>query len=496
MENAKLNSRIEKLKKIAESNIAHGKLTKSIAALNVAGYLLYNANQMYRDDDLEKAISLISNHFLRKDFRVSKNDNKAYKSEKTLIFYDGFGLDSRGLAIQYLKALLDSNYSVLYITKSAARGAQPVLGKNLSKYLENKKLKVIFKDIDTNPIGFINDFHKIVKQYSVEKAIFYSLPYDIAGIVAFQSLETVKRFFVNLTDHAFWLGVNCCDYYIEFRDYGARISYNHRNISTDQIVVQPYYPFVDQTIEFSGFPFNLDSKRLVFSGGSLYKTLGDPELYYYRIIRYILKKYKDVIFYFVGNGDTSQLDLLKVEFPGRVFHSLERCDFFNIYKYSYIYLNTYPMVGGLMMQYAALFGKIPLTLKHGSDGDNILYNQNKLGIEFTDYTSLIREIDLLFTSEEYKNQVEQNLKKSIPDEDSFRENLIEIIETGNSRYQPDLSDIDTRKFREESMNRFKYNVMNINSLQRKAALPIAKYFPMDMIKCITLKTIGLIKNGL
>lgn len=60
------------------------------------------------------------------------------------------------------------------------------------------------------------------------------------------------------------------------------------------------------------------------------------------------------------------------------------------------------MVGGLMMQYAAMSGVLPLTLRHNSDGDGILLNQKDLGIEFDDLQSFRAEIDRLMTDSDYK----------------------------------------------------------------------------------------------
>ena len=53
-----------------------------------------------------------------------------------------------------------------------------------------------------------------------------------------------------------------------------------------------------------------------------------------------------------------------------------------------LYLNTYPMFGGLMMRYAAMAGKIPITLKHGKDADGILIDQSKRKIEYASYFQL------------------------------------------------------------------------------------------------------------
>lgn len=71
-------------------------------------------------------------------------------------------------------------------------------------------------------------------------------------------------------------------------------------------------------------------KRL-FSGGALYKTFGG-ENKYYDIIDNILKKYKEVVFWYAGSGDDSKLKELMKKYPGRIFHTLERNDLFKHYS--------------------------------------------------------------------------------------------------------------------------------------------------------------------
>lgn len=56
--------------------------------------MLYESNQYYVDNDLENALLNIQKQLQKKcDFEEIKDVNT-----KTVLFYDGFGLDSRGLA--------------------------------------------------------------------------------------------------------------------------------------------------------------------------------------------------------------------------------------------------------------------------------------------------------------------------------------------------------------------------------------------------------------
>jgi hypothetical protein len=50
-------------------------------------------------------------------------------------------------------------------------------------------------------------------------------------------------------------------------------------------------------------------KKIIFSGGSLYKTLGGNNKYY-SMIDSILKKYTNTIFLYAGTGDSTKINEL------------------------------------------------------------------------------------------------------------------------------------------------------------------------------------------
>ena len=69
----------------------------------------------------------------------------------------------------------------------------------------------------------------------------------------------------------------------------------------------------------------------------------------------------------------------------------------------YLYLNTYPISGGLMLQYAAKAKCIPITLKREWDDDSggALINEEILGETFTEFDDICREIDHLLEDKNY-----------------------------------------------------------------------------------------------
>lgn len=468
----KIETELKKLKKIAQKGLDSQDFETACEAVETAGYISYLWNQFYTDDELESQIRQLS-EMAAKENEVCKGTRK-----ESVLFYDGFGLDSRGLALNYLKALLDSGYKVIYLTVSSAQAKQPVLEKALEDYIRKNKMIIRYFSEDWPAAEKIQFFNETVCQYRPASVFFYSLPYDVAGIIFMELLEgKLTRFLINLTDHAFWLGKTCADYYIDFRTYGTSISKNQRNIPVEKIRLLPYYPFINEFVSYSGLPFDLKDKKLIFSGGALYKTLGDEENRYYKSVDYILSNYEDAVFYYVGNGDRSELEKIQQKYPDRVYYSEERKDFFHIFEDTYFYLNTFPLVGGLMMQYAAMSEVLPLTLRHGNDGDGILSNQRNLGIEFDDLPSLEAEIDRLMTDQEYKKSKESVLKQAVPSPEKFRENLVRLMELKPTEYLPDFEKIDTSDFLEGYRQRIQTDSAINQALVRKSNRNLIRYYP-------------------
>ena len=120
------------------------------------------------------------------------------------------------------------------------------------------------------------------------------------------------------------------------------------------------------------------------------------------------------------------MELIK-RYPNRIFLTKERKDFFQIIKKSYFYLNTYPLCGGLMFQYVAKAGRLPITLKYDNIVDDFLLNQNSLNVIFDNEDEMFKEIDKLFSDINYKKEREKCISKSVISEKMFQKNLYSLI---------------------------------------------------------------------
>ena len=280
----------------------------------------------------------------------------------------------------------------------------------------------------------------------------YIPPDDVAAIAVFsQYKEKMQRYLINITDHAFWLGRNAADYFIEFRNYGANVTSEYRKISRDRIVLQPFYPQI-LDVPYEGLPFELGERRMILSGGSLYKTF-DSHNTYYNLVDAILNHADDTVFYYIGDGDTSELKRLALKYKDRVFYSREREDFFSVMKEAYIYLSTYPLFGGLMTQYAIAADKLPITLANETVVGEQTVNTGKDAWCFTNENVLIQEVIRLLNDKEYLTEQEKKISYGNVEEKEFCANLDLILEHGKSKQSVEWNHVNKDRIQEHYLNK-------------------------------------------
>lgn len=479
----KANKLIRKFAALMKRAYMKHNYEKCLELIEASANFQYFFNQVYSDKLIEDYIVKISKNTILID-----DDYKC--DPDCVLFFDDFGGDIRGLVIIYLKALCKLGYKVVYITQESSRNNQ----KSLHSAVEGYNVIFEYYNSRNTIISNINFLNDCINRYKPTYMFMYGYPYNIIAAVVFTSYaEKIKRYQINLTDHAFWIGLNAFDYCLEFRDYGAHISQFERGISKDKLLLCPYYPIIDETIDFKGFPFKRDNKKVLFSGGGLYKTIGDNNKYY-TIVSSILSSNSDVIFLYAGEGNATYLNELVNKYPQRVFHIEERKDFFAILKRIDLYLNTYPMLGGLMTQYAVVAGVIPLTLKHGDDSSGLLLEQDEAQIEYSDINYLIKDALKLLSDEHYMSQRKALLKNQVITEIEFQNNLKNIMEFGKSNFTIKNIDLNTLEFRRHYVDRLLFYNEAIRSIVRFNHKKIIINFPFlfifGVIKRLFQKTKG------
>ncbi|WP_022756273.1 hypothetical protein [Butyrivibrio fibrisolvens] len=467
---------IDKNKKIIHKCIKYGKYEDALLLISISANILYNTNIYYLDDDLENSIKIIAD-------KLSLNTNSPIdfeSDEECILFYDGFGLNDRGLIQIYLNALCKVK-RVIYVAFYDRKNMIPDVQKILNEY--NCECRYICRRNKT-VIEQIEQLNEYMKKYKPKRFFFYSVPDDVIATPVMSAYEgLVLRYQINLTDHAFWLGAGFIDNCIEFRNYGAKISYEYRKIEKDKIRIVPFYPVLHRDKEFQGFPFEKrEDQKVMFSGGALYKTLGGDNKYYI-IIDHILDKYSNLIFWYAGDGDRTEIDKIINKYPERAFLTSERSDLLQVLEHSDVYLSTYPLCGGLMFQYAAIAGCVPVTLKSGNISDDFLINQEKIGVEFWDIKDLYSEIDKLLTDDIYSESRSELMKKSVTNTQVFEEEVSKLIEGKESDLFPAKFDhIDTKKFRNWYIERLSKSDIDAMFVRRNSVKLGIRFFPLSFLK--------------
>ena len=470
---------LRRLTNAIEHDFKKQNIESTLELISAKAKLLYLYNQKYRDDQSEILLDSIADMY-----------NNCFSHDKeggTVLFYDGFGLDTRGLVQQYLTGLIENNYKILYVTVSTDASKQPRVKKILEQ--GNSEFACIRAANWSKKIVWLRDF---CLSHSFSYAFMYTTPWDVAGIVLFNMLRgKAIRYQINLTDHAFWLGTRAFDYCVEFRNYGAAITRDYRNITENKLVCLPYYPIVNGNETFQGFPESIQNKKVIFSGGSPYKTI-DSSNTFYKLVESILDKHNDVAFLYAGNGTVNELDSLTRKYPGRAVHISERSDLLEVMRHSHLFLNTYPISGALMLQYAALSRCIPVTLKRewDDDTDGLLLNEEALQETFTEPSEVIEEIDRLLSDEDYYMKKKRTLEGQVLTPSEFASHLNQLINDPEQLAFTKIDEVNTLLYRKTfAENLTRKDV--VQSIIRKDIPRAWRYFPNLLIERFIDEICGL-----
>ncbi|MBQ4068846.1 MAG: hypothetical protein IJC76_06305 [Lachnospiraceae bacterium] len=433
-----------RLKNIVEKEYKKKDYEKVLLHISILSNYMYKYNLVYADKRLDEILMNIGNKY--------KNIKKYQAEEKTVVLYDWFGLDNRCLSLIYAKALNELGYKIIYITVNKNRRNYERIHKEVIK--SGGKLYVIPQESN---IRMIKTIYKIISKEKPRYAFLHDAIKDVSGKAAFSALDgIVERYQIVLSDHAFMLGTKAFDYSIEFRDIGYAKSYRKRKIEKEKLVILPFYPAPNMEIEFNGFPFETAGKRIIYSGGFLYKIYGKDE--YFNMASYILDNFDDTIIYYTGNGDAGFLiDWIKKKgYENRFYYEPERTDLEQVIRRCYFFLNTYPVGGGLMAQYAIQNGKIPVSL--ADDKQQIIQlflKNNKYDFVFENYDDAIKKIDELLRNKGAVDILESEIEKLIISEKEFTVELSKIMDSHTSKYTKGIDMNDYMDYKRMSLDRYK-----------------------------------------
>lgn len=415
----------------------HEALKDIIAASNWA----YCFNHIYTDPSVENLVKLIS------ESKVKGIEIKSPKGNRCVLI-DSFLLDNRGLSQQYFRAMMALGMEILVVYTN--RGG--IVGKDLLKEIKeyNKATILLFpKNIDAfEQTRMIVDH---IEEFMPTHLFFHLTPWDVVALMASHAINGVKKYNINLTDHAYWMGASFIDYNLEFRPYGMTVSLEKRGLKKEQLLALPYYPVTPLSTEFCCFPDIPNDAVKVFTGGALYKILGKNG-FFFHIMERILSISPSVYILVAGFDKEARFDkgIENIQGKERIVQIGVRKDIDEVFDHIDIYLSTYPMIGGLMTQYAAKHGKPIVAYHDKGDAMNTVeeivnYYQHEFK-SFTDLDLMTAYAEKLIKDIKFRENEGRVLQKGMMNKERFNAEFSNIIQNHMSSFCWAMDSIDYDSF--------------------------------------------------
>lgn len=427
----------KKIKKAAVLAYEQANYNQCIKHVETAAKVAGSFNWIYTDDDLENILHAISG-------KIISNHDSVGVIKGRYVLYDFQALDNSCLTQQYLRALVSFNAEILYIPEKLSKNRAQSIINELSSY---PKARIFEVNDSLSIVEKIKTIYNEIIAFKPEKIFMQLAPSSAMAVVLFNAFPNITKYFIDLTDHVFYLGESCADYFIEFRNRGCTVAIEKRQISYDRIFLLPYYPIISESA-FFGFPSTITTEKVVvFSGGSFYKVYGEDGMYF-KILKRLIKENPNVIVLFAGMGVKTKFNkfIERNKLQEKVLLLDFRKDINEVFRHCDIYLNTYPFSGGLMCQYAAVNGKPILaynTENRESDFvETIICDNTDIKITHTSLDDLFEEAKRLIDDQRYRQNKGNELKDNLQSPEKFNKDLLTLISSNRNLYLHKKVEVD------------------------------------------------------
>lgn len=471
------------IKKLAFKAFEAGNYEKSLSYIEKASILATQIMWRYADEELDSLQAQIAEKV------IIKSNKEYFADSKKVVFYDYFG-STVILALQYLRVLSNLGYEILYLLEERGNLKSSVL--DVISKEKNITIKIIKKD--RSLLNKIDDIYHSIYEFNPSKLFLHINTVSACLPVLHHLPKQITKYYINLGDHAFWLGSTTIDYSFEFRSFGAVVSEEMRGLKKEQLLLLPYYPIVDKR-EFMGFPDEVKDKVIIFSGGDFYKTV-DREDNYWKLCYNILSQNPNAVILYANKGINDYGNKLMHEFIQK--HSFQnrfipigfRRDINEVMMHCDIYLGTFPMSGGLMSQHAAINAKpilqyYPSSLFSFEETESMICFREKFDISFTDEKLFLEEAKRLIDSEAYRRKQGKKLQDAMITQEEFDQIFKASLETHKTQL-----DIETISINYNALEQWWIDVNNRGYYDAGSfilsVLGKAKYKPIP-ITTLTLK---------
>lgn len=460
--------------KRAKRNFDRDRKGEALMYLQASAEWMYNTNLFFYDNEAEQLIKDISSDSISSAFIINSQSDRC-------VLLDSWCWDNRGLTQQYIRAMManDLYFLVIMTDRNGSIGSSI-----LSEMEAYDKAEIITFYDSYNDIDEAKNIVEAICKFSPAHMFLHIAPWDVVALLACHAIRGVIKYNINLTDHAFWLGSSFVDYNIEFRPYGMTVSLERRGLNPVQTLALPFYPIEPKSLEFEGLPDIPDDSIKVFTGGALYKMLGKNDIFF-QIIQKIIEISPKVYILVAGFDKNKEFDekLSFIEGKERVLQIGLRRDIDAVFEKCDIYLGTYPMMGGLMSQYAATHAK-PIVAYH-EKGDvmneveemvNIFRNDFK---SFTDFDEMIAYAYRLINDKVFRLNEGMKIKAGMMTSEKFNDEFAHMITAHEAIKRWDKDDID--------YNSFFYRYLELENSQFEAT--------KKLIRTLKWRSLSLIKSS-
>lgn len=423
-----------KVAKVATKAVERKLYVKALHYIETSAMWAYNFNFIYTDKAVEDAIKHIAN--------VKLSSVKLIKPHaKRFVVIDSFALDNRGLTQQYIRAMMVNDVEILFLLTSGSTTHSTETLRELANY---SKAKVYVCHKEATRFEKCSELLKQIAAFQPSKLFLHLTPWDTVALMVTHRVRGVEKFNINLTDHAYWMGASFIDYNLEFRSYGMTESFEMRGLKQEQLLELPYYPIQSKWTEFQDFPELPPNCVKIFTGGALYKILGEDDIFF-KLMDAILDVSPKAMILVAGFNRNGVFDIKRagMKHADRVVEIGVRKDIDAVFQNIDIYLGTYPMSGGLMSQFAATHAK-PI-LSYAFEGDvmnkvsQIVCHYEEVLETYSSFDKLQNYALRLINDAAYRQAEGMKLKAAMIDEARFNEEFMHVVTTHQNSFHWSLT---------------------------------------------------------
>lgn len=414
----------QKLKDKANIYLSKGNIQKGELYTHLAAYTNYSFWLSYYDGEMEQLLRKASNSIHQ------GNDVKNIPGRCVLL--DSLSRYRGGLTVQYVKAIMAAGWDLLYITEQEMTAPHHVELLNFLKQYKNITVREVPKKLKgAERLQYVYDQ---VVTYKPERLYLHSGSSDVLfPSVCYALPSQIQKFYADMADHGFRMGMHSCDYLFQFRSLGCSIAVRERDMAPERILYLPFYPMMDEK-EYKGLPKECDGKVVILSGGIYWKIV-DQEDTYFKLCRQILELNSQAVIVYPGTGDATyvQNKLKEYGIEKRFLLLGWRDDISELFRHCDIFLNTYPHGGGTMSLYAAHLKKPILSYEPDGNRPNpiekFICQKDTCKVSSIGEDEFLSEAKLLVENESYRENKAEQAYNCVMSEDTFNAVFKEMSET-------------------------------------------------------------------